>query len=252
MQNDMNTGFLFRFRFSSFLILSIILLLPARLDAQQDNERRSSAAQGTQIQFGIHADPLICWFGSDNNDVSNRGARPGFNFGITLNKFFGPNYAFSAGISLVSAGGRLVSSDSTTFYKQHLKTLNWVDVLPGEAITYKIQYLSVPLGLKLQTNQIGYYTFFTNIGLDPKVVIAGKADIPSLSMKNENAMEELRLFNLGYHITAGIEYGVGGNTAIVLGLGFENNFFDVTKDRGSQPVDKITHKLLSFRFGVNF
>ena len=47
-----------------------------------------------------------------------------------------------------------------------------------EEITYKIQYLSIPIGLKLKTNQIGYLTFFTNIGLDPKIVIAGKADIP--------------------------------------------------------------------------
>jgi hypothetical protein len=252
MQSNMNTELSFRFRFSSFLIFSMFMMFSARLDAQQGGERKQAPATGTQFQFGIHADPLICWFGSDNNSVSNRGARPGFNFGITINKYFGPNYAFSTGLSLVSAGGRLVSSDSTTFYKQHQKALNWVDVMPGEAITYKIQYLSIPLGLKLQTNQIGYYTFFTNIGIDPKVVIGGKADIPSLNMKNENAMEELRLFNLGYHITAGMEYGVGGNTAIVLGLGFENNFFDVTKDRGSQPVDKITHKILSFRFGVNF
>ena len=46
---------------------------------------------------------------------------------------------------------------------------------PGNPVVYKIQYLSIPLGLKLQTNQIGYLTFFTDLGLDPKVVIGRKS-----------------------------------------------------------------------------
>jgi hypothetical protein len=125
-------------------------------------------------------------------------------------------------------------------------------VLPNEKVVYKIQYLSVPFGLKLQTNQIGYLTFFTDLGLDPKVVIGGKADIPSQQISGENAMKELNIFNLSYHVTAGIEYSLGGNTAFVAGLNFDNNFLDITKDNGAQPIDKVSHKMLSFRIGVNF
>jgi hypothetical protein len=60
------------------------------------------------------------------------------------------------------------------------------------------------------------------------------------------------MFNLSYHVTAGIEYSLGGTTALVFGLSFENNFIDITKDNGNHPVDKVSHKMLSFRFGVNF
>ena len=91
-----------------------------------------------------------------------------------------------------------------------------------------------------------------DLGLDPKVVIGGKSDIPSLGIKGENASGELRMFNLSYHITAGIEYSLGGNTALVGGLNFDNNFFDITKDIGDQPIDKISHKILNFRIGINF
>lgn len=206
-----------------------------------------------KIGYGIHADPVISWFSSDIKEVINDGARPGFNFGLTFNKYFSPNYSFSTGISLLNAGGRLVSQDTTVMEFTSLKKiLKLTTVLPNEAIVYKIQYLSIPLGLKLQTNQIGYITFFTDLGLDPKVVIGGKTDIPSLNIKDEKAMNELRMFNLSYHITAGIEYSLGGTTAMVLGLNFENNFLDITKDNGDQPVDKVSHKILSFRIGVNF
>ena len=125
-------------------------------------------------------------------------------------------------------------------------------VLPGKPVVYKIQYLSFPIGLKLQTNQIGYLTFFSDLGLDPKIVVSRKADIPSLNISGENALNELRMFNLSYHITAGIEYSLGGTTAIVFGLNFDNNFLDITKDNGNQPRDKVSHKILSFRLGVNF
>jgi hypothetical protein len=204
-----------------------------------------------KISLGVHADPIIGWFGSDNSTIKNEGARPGFNFGISYNKYFGDNYSFSTGINLISAGGRLTSSDTTRFELENYQD-GIAKVIPGEAITYRIQYLSIPLGIKMQTNQIGYVTFFTDIGLDPKVVISGKADIPSLDVKGEKALAELRAFNLSYHIMAGIEYSLGGSTAFVFGLGFDNNFLDITKDLNSQPVDKITHRLLSFRLGVNF
>lgn len=223
------------------LFLSIMLIFPVFLAAQP----------GLGLSFGLHADPVICWFGSDINKISNEGARPGFNFGFSVNRYFGPNYSFSSGINLISAGGRLVSNEETIFELDKYDT-ETVTVPANEAIAYRIQYLSVPLGLKLQTNQIGYMTFFSDFGVDPKVVIGGKADIPYLDIKGESAKSELNIFNLSYHITAGIEYSLGGSTAAVLGLGFDNNFLDITKDNGNQPDDKTTHRLISFRLGIIF
>jgi hypothetical protein len=204
-----------------------------------------------KIGFGLHFDPVISWFSSDIKEVKNEGSRPGFNFGLTYYRFFTPNYAFSTGISLINAGGRLVSSDATEMRLDNSKYRS-VIVLPGESVVYKIKYLAFPVGLKLQTNQIGYITVFSDIGLDPKIVLGGKVDIPSHEISGEKAMNELRSFNLSFHITAGIEYSLGGNTALVFGLNFENNFLDITKDTGIQPTDRVSHNLLGFRLGVNF
>lgn len=201
-----------------------------------------------RISFGLHADPVISWFSSDIKGVKSNGATPGFNFGLTFNKYFTPNYSLSTGIGILNAGGKLVSSDTVKMAFTNFTST----VLPGKTIVYKIQYLTIPIGLKLQTNQIGYLTFFSDIGLDPKVVIGGKADIPSLSIKGENATSVLRMFNLSYHVTAGIEYSLGGTTALVAGLNFDNNFLDITKDEGKKLKDKISHKILSFRLGINF
>jgi hypothetical protein len=218
------------------VIISILFITPGISNAQP------------RMTIGIHADPLISWFSSDIMQIRSDGPRAGFNFGVTFNNYFTPNYAFSTGISLIRAGGRLASSD-TTLLELSKSTYK---ILPGNPVIYKIQYLSFPFGLKLQTNQIGYVRFFSDLGLDPKIVISRKADIPSLSVVDENAANQLRLFNLSYHVTAGIEYSFGGTTALVFGLNFDNNFLDITKDKGNQPSDNVSNKMLSFRLGVNF
>jgi hypothetical protein len=203
------------------------------------------------INFSIHFDPLLSWFSTDSYDTRNDGVVPGFNFGISYNKYFSPNYSFSSGINIISAGGRIINNETTRFeLKNYNSTI--LTVQPGEAITYKITYLSIPLGLKLQTNQIGYGRFFTDIGIDPKIVIGGRADIPSLDIKGGNASPELNLFNLSFHIMAGMEYPLSVNNSFIIGIGFEKSLFDITRDNGDQPSNVVIQKMLSIRLGMTF
>ena len=203
------------------------------------------------VNFGIHFDPLISWFSIYSYDTQNDGVVPGFNFGISHNKYFGPNYSFSSGIDIINAGGRLINSETTHFeLKDYTSTI--LTVQPGEEITYHITYLSVPLGIKLQTNRIGYGRFFTDIGLDPRIVVGGRADIPSLNIKGGNALRELNIFNLSFHIMAGMEYPLSENNYFVFGMGYDKNLFDITRDNGDQPSNVVTQKSLSFRIGITF
>jgi hypothetical protein len=203
------------------------------------------------INFSIHFDPMLSWFSTDSYDTHSDGVVPGFNFGISYNKYFGRNYSFSSGINIINAGGRLINRDITHFeLKNYNSTI--LTVQPGEAITYRITYLSVPLGLKLQTDQIGYGSFFADLGLDPKVVIGGRADIPSLDIKGGNAAQELNLFNLSFHVMAGMEYPLSVNNRFIIGIGFEKYLFDITRDNGDQPSNVVIQKMLSFRIGMTF
>jgi hypothetical protein len=203
------------------------------------------------MSFGIHFDPLISWFSTDSYATRNDGVVPGFNFGISYNKYFGPNYSFSSGINIINAGGRIINRD-VTYFEENNYSNTLLTVPAGEAITYKVTYLSVPLGLKLQTSQMGYGRFFTDVGLDPKIVVGGRADIPSLDIKGGNAISELNIFNLSYHIMAGIEYPLSGNNSFIIGVGFEKYLFDITRDNGDQPSNVVLQKMLSFRMGMTF
>jgi hypothetical protein len=203
------------------------------------------------VSFSMHFDPLISWFSTNSYETRNDGVVPGFNFGISHNTYFTPNYSFSTGINIIYAGGGLINSETTSFELKNYD--HGIVIVPsGEEITYRITYLSVPLGIKLQSSQMGYGRFFTDFGFDPKIVIGGRADIPSLYIKGGNALPELNTFNLSFHIMAGMEYPLSGTNSMVFGIGFENNFFDVTRDNGDQPWDVVHQKLLSFRIGITF
>jgi hypothetical protein len=226
---------------------------PAQMyrDRQNYNQYNQNEDRQPYINFSIHFDPLISWFSTDSYDTRSDGVIPGFNFGVSYNKYFSSNYSFSSGINISRAGGRLINRETSRFeVKNYYNTILTVEA--GEAITYRITYLSVPLGLKLQTNQAGFGRFFTDVGFDPKIVVGARADIPSLNIKEGNATRELNFFNMSFHVIAGFEYPLSGSNALIIGMGFENNIFDVTRDNGNQPSNVVSQKMVSFRIGMTF
>jgi len=224
-------------KFTPGFLLSMILFLTAAGNLAAQN-----------VRFGLFADPAVTWFASDTKSTVNDGTRAGFGFGLAFNRYFAEKYSFSSGISIQNVGGRLYNTDSIKMTFNNLI----VDVAPEEPVVYKIQYINIPVGLKFETNQIGYVTGFADVGIDAKFLIGGKADIPSAGIEKESAKKELNPFNLSYHIMAGIEYGLGGTTSMVFGLGFEHCFIDTTKDINPQPEDKILSNIIKLRIGVKF
>jgi len=201
-------------------------------------------AQNTNLRFTVFVDPKFSWMNSDINTIDNDGSKFGVNIGLNVDKFFADNYAIMTGISIDNTGGNL-----TFNYQKDLKTGNGDEPLNiGSTVKYKLQYINVPLGLKFKTNEIGYWTFFTHLGLNGGVNIKATAEVDDVELENENISDEVRLFNLGYYIGAGTEYSIAGNTAIVLGFTYTNGFVDITDGEDS----KVTLGNFAIRIGVLF
>ena len=62
------------------------------------------------------------------------------------------------------------------------------------------------------------------------------------------AMVEIELFMLSYFIGGGLEYSLGGNTALVGGIYFTSGILDVTSN--SNNIAQISS--LALRIGVKF
>jgi hypothetical protein len=218
------------------ILFIIILLCHAKIMVAQD------------YRYGLYTAPVISWFRTDVETVSNKGARAGFAFSISAERYLTGNWYFTTGLAFTTASARLVSTNDSFFrFSDRTST-----VKAGDPVIYRLQYISMPVGIKIKTSETGYLKYFAEFGLDPKVVISGRVDIPSIDIKRKSAMTEIRRFNAAYHLTGGAEYSIDGNTSLILALGYESNIFDITRDFESSETDRTTHKMLKFIFGINF
>jgi hypothetical protein len=197
-----------------------------------------------KIRFTVIGEPQISWMVPDRDNILRKGAIIGLNAGIGMDMFFAQNYAFSTGITISNLGGKLSYNDTLTYHSERDTKI----IPTGSIIHYKIQYISVPLGLKFKTNEIGYATYFANLGLDPMVKIKARASDTEGNIENDDISDEISLFNINYFILLGAEYSLGGSTAIVGGLGYSSGFADVT----SRAIDKVNLKTITIRIGILF
>jgi hypothetical protein len=70
----------------------------------------------------------------------------------------------------------------------------------------------------------------------------------SLTLEKDNINDEIRLFNMNYFVVLGVQYSLGGTTALVGGVGYSAGFADVTT--GSE--DEITISSVNIRLGILF
>ena len=208
------------------------------------------AAQDTGVRFGLTLSPQLSWMSSGDNGLAGNGSYLGFSYGLLMDVLIPTNYAFATGLLISYEGGKLTYTDSTQF-----NTFPGVTYPGGTNVDYKIQYLEIPLSMKLRTNQIGYITYFGQFGLQGGIELRSRADIETygsaVGATKINFGKDVTPGNFGLLIGGGLEYEISGKTALLMGLEFNNGFIDVTDN----PKDYKSNSSLShfrLQLGVYF
>lgn len=197
-----------------------------------------------QFSFGVFADPQLSWFSSDTKKYDPNGPVASLNVGFSADKYFAKRYAFSTGLSINSIGGNIRFSES---FKLETRDSSY-QVAAGSNIKFKAQYITVPVGFKFRTNQIGYSTYYANIGLKGNFRLKGFAWEEKNNVERETASDNFVLAFVSYYIGAGMEYSLGDESALQVGASFTSGlskFLDL--DNGV-----ITSQCISLRIGVVF
>ncbi len=206
----------------------LLILIPVMLEAYSQKTR-----------LGVCLNPHFDWFAENSSLLKSSGMNLGIEGGLVIENYFTKNYALNTGIRLGTYGAKLVYNDSIVLQTDDSEEL----IRRSTEVNYKLQYITIPVGLKLKTNQIGFLTYYALIGFTPQINISAKADAGHL-LDNAGVSKEVGLFNLAYHFGAGIEYGIGGSTSIVAGLVYNNGFIDVlTKQRARETLNTLTIQL---------
>jgi hypothetical protein len=154
---------------------------------------------------------------------------------------FTDNYSFSSGIDITSRGGKLENKiDSITYVQK-----------------YKLQFIEIPLTLKMRTNEIGYLTYFGQFGFTPGAKIKAIADIDSKTPSTTTTLEDIDInkeilgLNIDLVISLGVEYSLGGNASLYTALKFNNGFIDILKEKDNVNV-KARSNYLGLGLGIFF
>jgi len=210
------------------------------------------ASQGTvhseenKIRFSVFASPCINWFKSDVRSAKNESAVMGYNIGFEMDKYFAEHYAIATGASITTLGGKLKYNYIVTYNTSDTS----IQVPANTLVKHRLQYISVPLGLKFSSREIGYTTIYANLGFASYLNINAVASTEDTqaTLDRDNISKDIRFFNLAYYFGGGIQYSLGGNTAIIFGVNFSNGLLDVTKER----KDKIVTMSFTFSIGMQF
>lgn len=201
----------------------------------------SSLVSAQSFELGLRAHPVYGWIKPSTDNIGSDGGRIGFTYGLVGDFYISDRYTFSTGMEITSTGGKTREPD-----------------VEGNTVLsdYRLQYLEVPLSLRLKTDQNGPLVFYGLFGLESGVNIKARADKTILDLADPNRKEdrskldvddEITAFRLGLAIGGGAIYNLSGNTRLMGGLTFNNGFTDVFE--GGR---KGTASYISLDIGVFF
>ncbi len=193
------------------------------------------------IRFGFQLSPTFNWMNTTTNRINQSGTNLGVKLGMIGEFYFRENYAFSSGIGFAfNSGGTLQHEVGGKYWtKSELSTT--LDTLPqGVKLKYGLQYVEIPIGLKMRTREFGYLRYFAEPGLVLGFRSQSKGKIEGVGVGDEgkdiNIRKEVNAINLSWGISGGIEYTLSESTSLVGGVGIQIGFTDATDDNGT-PFD---------------
>ena len=220
-----------------FSAVSALLLMQSLDSFAQTEIMSSNNVDSKKFRFGVYVAPTMAWMKptTDKTDdgryaPTSEGSKIGFTYGLMAEYHFAENYAFVTGLQVNMDGGKVNT--------KYLGTENpKKSVVDNANFNYRLNYLEIPLALKLRTDMISGFRFFGQLGLTTGFNIAKKAtyDVKyfdgsgaAVAMKGEN--EKIKgnlaiapvMFTM--NIGAGAEYPLNDKLAAYVGIFFNNGF----------------------------
>jgi hypothetical protein len=219
-----------------------LAFLPLLVKAQEDG-----------LRFGFQLSPTVGWMNTNTSRINSSGANLGLRMGMIGEFYFRENYAFATGIGFAfNQGGTLQYERVGCFWPSSdlglpIDTAFNCAVLPaGVRLKYNIQYLEIPLGLKMRTREFGYTRYYVEPALTLGIKTQTRGSVKGPGIGNDiekiNNRSEVNPLNMAWGLGGGIEYSISENTALVGGLAFQVGFVDVTRD-GARVRNPTTGEL---------
>ena len=197
---------------------------------------------------------------ADDYTVTKEGGHTGFSMGINFEKALNAKYFIYSGLSTDWRGGSI----STLFDTSKVLPAGYAK---RSVIDHRLQYITIPVGFKMQAAEFDKIKIFANVGGDLGVLIGNKGNYSITKADNTVVSEDkVKLgdyakaipINLGWHVGVSGEYELQNGSAASFGLLYRNGFLpDATtpklnKDGFRYSDGNIRQNSFAIRIGYYF
>lgn len=217
----------------TFAILAIVFSCYSVLGQSSDSK---------SFHFGLNVTPGLYWLKPNTQNNTSNGSSFGFGYGANLEFYFTQNYGLCTGLEV------------TSFKAKYTNTINdnTTNVLKDSVTQHtglSLEYLELPLMLKMKTNAIGLMKYFGQVGLGTGVLlkatdaytVTGGMNQPAsqtYSKSNVKVNSQTNLLRLSLVIGLGVEYNIASSTSLQFAANFDNGFLNLNKSSDSQVLSK--------------
>ena len=235
-------------------------ILAAAFLACSSTLNAQDAADTEGVRFGLKLAPNMGFIRPETDGLDGNGSGFGYTFGLLAEFPIGNagNYRFASGLFLNNITGKW--KEEFSYYELGNTSLRKKDL----ETDVKLQYIEVPLTIKMMTNEIGYIRYFGQIGFGNGFNIRAKADqvVPTVNGsfndepivtefvedKDEDIQSDIMLYKASLIVGAGMEYNFSGNTSLLVGITYNNGFTNILDIEGA----KAKAHYLELTMGVFF
>lgn len=239
------------------LLLALTLVAGAKLaTAQDENDLKN-------FRFGLKVAPALTWYKPDasSKNFTKDGPSMKLHYGLITEFRLNKVASFATGVEVAYDGGKLAVQAATPNHYYLSKDGNLLspqDTAGAQYTPYDLRnrnynttYLTIPVGLKLKTNEIGMMTYYGMFGLNASVRLKSRAtddviqgtnstttnpsvpifasNTPPTKLENLDNTKDMNMFKFALNFGAGAELNLSGSTSFVFGLNFYQGFSNVVK-----------------------
>jgi hypothetical protein len=211
-----------------------------------------------QVEIGLKVSPSINFLRTDapsSYRFTDGDSKIGFGGGLVVDYFFGENYAFGTGLVLTGKGG------SYSYQQYQAIDPNDPSIPKGDTHKLGIQYLELPLTVKLFTNEIAPATrLYFQLGGSLAVPIGARINgekryIDPQTKAETTALSHVFFIDANALLGAGAEYQLGKSTKVFAGLSYHRGLINLDhyfeKERNFNDVS-IKNNVFALDLGMKF
>jgi hypothetical protein len=179
-----------------------------------------------QVEIGLKVSPSISYLRTDSpsgTSFSSENSKFSFGGGIFMDYFFGENYAFNTGLFLTGKGGTI----------SYYEPIIGASTRPQVSQKIAVQYLELPLTIKLFTNEVApdtrlYFQLGGSLAVPVQTRINGDKYYTDAYDNNNQTKAGQHVLDIDANLIGGFgaEYQLGQSTKLLAGVSYHHGLID--------------------------